>query len=68
MFDADGNEMVDKREFLVVRPSALHNTVYKMHLITHITFCIILQLEEIFRKKKDRKEVAEDAQRVDLQV
>uniref|UniRef100_A0A3Q3MF32 Mitochondrial calcium uptake family, member 3b n=1 Tax=Mastacembelus armatus TaxID=205130 RepID=A0A3Q3MF32_9TELE len=34
MFDADGNEMVDKREFLV--------------------------LEEIFRKKKDRKEVAED--------
>ncbi|XP_038555756.1 calcium uptake protein 3, mitochondrial isoform X1 [Micropterus salmoides] len=41
MFDADGNEMVDKREFLV--------------------------LEEIFRKKKDRKEVAEDVQRFDLQ-
>ncbi|XP_026214063.1 calcium uptake protein 3, mitochondrial isoform X1 [Anabas testudineus] len=41
MFDADGNEMVDKREFLV--------------------------LEEIFRKKKDRKEVAEDEQRLDLQ-
>uniref|UniRef100_A0A3Q1AI44 EF-hand domain-containing protein n=1 Tax=Amphiprion ocellaris TaxID=80972 RepID=A0A3Q1AI44_AMPOC len=39
MFDADGNEMVDKREFLV--------------------------LEEIFRKKKDRKEVAEDIQRLD---
>lgn len=41
MFDADGNEMVDKREFLV--------------------------LEEIFRKKKDRKEVAEDVQRMDQQ-
>ncbi|XP_070692593.1 calcium uptake protein 3, mitochondrial isoform X1 [Pempheris klunzingeri] len=41
MFDADGNEMVDKREFLV--------------------------LEEIFRKKKDRKEVAEDMQRFDQQ-
>lgn len=41
MFDADGNEMVDKREFLV--------------------------LEEIFRKKKDRKEVAEDVQRFDQQ-
>ncbi|XP_008302681.1 calcium uptake protein 3, mitochondrial-like [Stegastes partitus] len=41
MFDADGNEMVDKREFLV--------------------------LEEIFRKKKDRKEVAEDVQRLDQQ-
>ncbi|KAF7644583.1 hypothetical protein LDENG_00219400 [Lucifuga dentata] len=41
MFDADGNEMVDKREFLV--------------------------LEEIFRKKKDRKEVAEDMQRLDQQ-
>uniref|UniRef100_A0A1A8IDI0 EF-hand domain family, member A2 n=2 Tax=Nothobranchius kuhntae TaxID=321403 RepID=A0A1A8IDI0_NOTKU len=39
MFDADGNEMVDKREFLV--------------------------LEEIFRKKKDRKEVAEDVERLD---
>ncbi|KAM7418092.1 hypothetical protein PAMA_017637 [Pampus argenteus] len=39
MFDADGNEMVDKREFLV--------------------------LEEIFRKKKDRKEVTEDGQRFD---
>ncbi|XP_034037786.1 calcium uptake protein 3, mitochondrial-like [Thalassophryne amazonica] len=37
MFDADGNEMVDKREFMV--------------------------LEEIFRKKKDRKEVTEDEQR-----
>ncbi|XP_067375149.1 calcium uptake protein 3, mitochondrial isoform X2 [Channa argus] len=42
MFDADGNEMVDKREFLV--------------------------LEEIFRKKKDRKDVAEDVQRLDQQV
>ncbi|XP_037636533.1 calcium uptake protein 3, mitochondrial isoform X1 [Sebastes umbrosus] len=41
MFDADGNEMVDKREFMV--------------------------LEEIFRKKKDRKEVAEDVQRFDQQ-
>uniref|UniRef100_A0A8C4HX69 Mitochondrial calcium uptake family, member 3b n=1 Tax=Dicentrarchus labrax TaxID=13489 RepID=A0A8C4HX69_DICLA len=41
MFDADGNEMVDKREFLV--------------------------LEEIFRKKKDKKEVAEDVQRFDQQ-
>ncbi|XP_075999593.1 calcium uptake protein 3, mitochondrial isoform X1 [Genypterus blacodes] len=41
MFDADGNEMVDKREFLV--------------------------LEEIFRKKKDRKEAAEETQRVDQQ-
>ncbi|XP_049899032.1 calcium uptake protein 3, mitochondrial isoform X3 [Epinephelus moara] len=41
MFDADGNEMVDKREFLV--------------------------LEEIFRKKKDRKEVAEDMIRFDQQ-
>nr|XP_046262729.1 calcium uptake protein 3, mitochondrial isoform X2 [Scatophagus argus] len=39
MFDADGNEMVDREEFLV--------------------------LEEIFRKKKDRKEVAEDVQRFD---
>uniref|UniRef100_A0A1A8FH31 EF-hand domain family, member A2 n=1 Tax=Nothobranchius korthausae TaxID=1143690 RepID=A0A1A8FH31_9TELE len=39
MFDADGNEMVDKREFLV--------------------------LEEIFRKKKDRKEVSEDVERLD---
>uniref|UniRef100_A0A8C7D3B6 Mitochondrial calcium uptake family member 3 n=1 Tax=Oncorhynchus kisutch TaxID=8019 RepID=A0A8C7D3B6_ONCKI len=34
MFDADGNKMVDKREFLV--------------------------LEEIFRKKKDRKEADDD--------
>ncbi|GAA6224291.1 calcium uptake protein 3, mitochondrial-like isoform X3 [Lates japonicus] len=42
MFDADGNEMVDKREFLV--------------------------LEEIFRKKKDRKEVSEDVQRLDQQI
>ncbi|XP_060904858.1 calcium uptake protein 3, mitochondrial isoform X3 [Labrus mixtus] len=41
MFDADGNEMVDKREFLV--------------------------LEEIFRKKKDKKEVTEDVQRLDQQ-
>ncbi|XP_059202342.1 calcium uptake protein 3, mitochondrial isoform X1 [Centropristis striata] len=41
MFDADGNEMVDKREFMV--------------------------LEEIFRKKKDKKEVAEDVQRFDQQ-
>ncbi|KAG7223553.1 hypothetical protein INR49_028446 [Caranx melampygus] len=41
MFDADGNEMVDKREFLV--------------------------LGEIFRKKKDRKEVAED-ERLDQQI
>uniref|UniRef100_A0A3B4UEG2 Mitochondrial calcium uptake family member 3 n=1 Tax=Seriola dumerili TaxID=41447 RepID=A0A3B4UEG2_SERDU len=41
MFDADGNEMVDKREFLV--------------------------LEEIFRKKKDRKEVTED-ERLDHQI
>ncbi|XP_071314009.1 calcium uptake protein 3, mitochondrial isoform X2 [Trachinotus anak] len=41
MFDADGNEMVDKREFLV--------------------------LEEIFRKKKDRKEVSED-ERLDQQI
>ncbi|KAM6952578.1 calcium uptake protein 3, mitochondrial isoform 3-T3 [Lycodopsis pacificus] len=40
MFDADGNEMVDKREFLV--------------------------LEEIFRKKKVRKEIAEDPQRFAL--
>ncbi|TDH07912.1 hypothetical protein EPR50_G00112010 [Perca flavescens] len=39
MFDADGNEMVDKREFLV--------------------------LEEIFRTKKHRKEVAEDVERFD---
>ncbi|XP_038148215.1 calcium uptake protein 3, mitochondrial isoform X2 [Cyprinodon tularosa] len=37
MFDADGNEMVDKREFLV--------------------------LEEIFRKKRDRKEVTDDSER-----
>ncbi|XP_039872177.1 calcium uptake protein 3, mitochondrial isoform X2 [Simochromis diagramma] len=41
MFDADGNEMVDKREFLV--------------------------LEEIFRKKKDRKDITEDMQRQDQQ-
>uniref|UniRef100_A0A3B3DL51 Mitochondrial calcium uptake family, member 3b n=1 Tax=Oryzias melastigma TaxID=30732 RepID=A0A3B3DL51_ORYME len=41
MFDADGNEMVDKWEFLV--------------------------LEEIFRKKKDRKEVNEDSQKLDQQ-
>ncbi|XP_054890798.1 calcium uptake protein 3, mitochondrial isoform X2 [Poeciliopsis prolifica] len=41
MFDADGNEMVDKREFLV--------------------------LEEIFRKKKDKKEVADDVQRLEDQ-
>ncbi|XP_010896324.3 calcium uptake protein 3, mitochondrial isoform X3 [Esox lucius] len=39
MFDADGNEMVDKREFLV--------------------------LEEIFRKKKDRKVGADGAPRSD---
>ncbi|XP_014068316.1 calcium uptake protein 3, mitochondrial isoform X5 [Salmo salar] len=39
MFDADGNKMVDKREFLV--------------------------LEEIFRKKKDRKEAADGAPRSD---
>eukprot|EP00064_Thunnus_orientalis_P014170 superscaffoldBa00002429_g14211 len=42
MFDADGNEMVDKREFLV--------------------------LEEIFRKKKDKKEVTEEGQRFDQQA
>ncbi|MED6234847.1 Calcium uptake protein 3, mitochondrial [Ataeniobius toweri] len=42
MFDADGNEMVDKREFLV--------------------------LEEIFRKKKARKEVADDSHRLDQQT
>ncbi|XP_069387942.1 calcium uptake protein 3, mitochondrial-like isoform X3 [Paralichthys olivaceus] len=42
MFDADGNEMVDKMEFLV--------------------------LEEIFRKKKDRKEVSEDVQRLDQKI
>ncbi|KAM9377540.1 calcium uptake protein 3, mitochondrial [Pholidichthys leucotaenia] len=41
MFDADGNEMVDKREFLV--------------------------LEEIFRKKKDRKEILDDMRRQDEQ-
>ncbi|KAM8907976.1 calcium uptake protein 3, mitochondrial isoform 2-T5 [Spinachia spinachia] len=41
MFDADGNEMVDKKEFLA--------------------------LEEIFRKKKARKEVAEYTQRFDQQ-
>ncbi|XP_072252247.1 calcium uptake protein 3, mitochondrial-like [Leuresthes tenuis] len=41
MFDADGNQMVDKREFLV--------------------------LEEIFRKKKDKKEMTEDFQRLDQQ-
>ncbi|CAG5992683.1 unnamed protein product [Menidia menidia] len=41
MFDADGNEMVDKREFLA--------------------------LEEIFRKKKDRKEMTEDFQNLDRQ-
>ncbi|XP_075899592.1 calcium uptake protein 3, mitochondrial isoform X2 [Nelusetta ayraudi] len=41
MFDADGNEMVDKREFMV--------------------------LEEIFRKKKDKKDNSEDGQRLDLQ-
>ncbi|KAM3612793.1 uncharacterized protein V6R79_014558 [Siganus canaliculatus] len=41
MFDTDGNEMVDKREFLV--------------------------LEEIFRKKKDKKDAAEDVQRFDQQ-
>nr|XP_020451179.1 calcium uptake protein 3, mitochondrial-like isoform X3 [Monopterus albus] len=41
MFDADGNEMVDKREFLV--------------------------LEEIFRKKKDKKDVSEDMQRLNQQ-
>ncbi|XP_029515235.1 calcium uptake protein 3, mitochondrial isoform X4 [Oncorhynchus nerka] len=39
MFDADGNKMVDKREFLV--------------------------LEEIFRKKKDRKEADDGAPRSD---
>ncbi|XP_014068317.1 calcium uptake protein 3, mitochondrial isoform X6 [Salmo salar] len=42
MFDADGNKMVDKREFLV--------------------------LEEIFRKKKDRKEAADGAPRSDKLV
>ncbi|XP_010896318.3 calcium uptake protein 3, mitochondrial isoform X2 [Esox lucius] len=42
MFDADGNEMVDKREFLV--------------------------LEEIFRKKKDRKVGADGAPRSDKLV
>uniref|UniRef100_A0A8C6STQ3 Mitochondrial calcium uptake family, member 3b n=1 Tax=Neogobius melanostomus TaxID=47308 RepID=A0A8C6STQ3_9GOBI len=42
MFDADGNEMVDKREFMV--------------------------LEEIFRKKKERKEVADDSEGYDEQV
>ncbi|XP_033976907.1 calcium uptake protein 3, mitochondrial isoform X2 [Trematomus bernacchii] len=41
MFDADGNEMVDKKEFLV--------------------------LEHIFRKKKERKEVADDVHRFDQQ-
>ncbi|XP_072295995.1 calcium uptake protein 3, mitochondrial isoform X1 [Eucyclogobius newberryi] len=42
MFDADGNEMVDKREFLV--------------------------LEEIFRKKKEKKEVTEDSEWSDEQT
>lgn len=42
MFDTDGNEMVDKREFLV--------------------------LEEIFRKKKDKKEVTEESQGFDVQT
>lgn len=42
MFDADGNEMVDKREFLV--------------------------LEEIFRKKKDKKEVTDDSEGCDEQT
>ncbi|CAL1614104.1 unnamed protein product [Knipowitschia caucasica] len=42
MFDADGNEMVDKREFLV--------------------------LEEIFRKKKEKKEVIEGGGKVDEQT
>ncbi|CAN9514736.1 unnamed protein product [Ophioblennius macclurei] len=41
MFDADGNDMVDKHEFLA--------------------------LEEIFHKKKDRKDVTEDVQRMDQQ-
>ncbi|XP_028297539.1 calcium uptake protein 3, mitochondrial-like [Gouania willdenowi] len=41
MFDEDGNQMVDKKEFLV--------------------------LEEIFRKKKDKKEVSEDVQRLEQQ-
>lgn len=42
MFDADGNEMVDKREFLV--------------------------LEEIFRKKKEKKEVTDDPEGDDVQT
>ncbi|XP_058506447.1 calcium uptake protein 3, mitochondrial isoform X2 [Solea solea] len=42
MFDADGNEMVDKREFLV--------------------------LEEIFRKKKDRKDISDDVQRLEQEI
>lgn len=42
-----------------------------MHLICWTLNCNTLsshQLEEIFRKKKDRKEVAEDVQRFDQQV
>lgn len=42
MFDADGNEMVDKREFLV--------------------------LEEIFRKKKEKKDVTDDSEEWDEQT
>lgn len=42
MFDADGNEMVDKREFLVVRLSALHDTALKMRLIVYLTFCVFI--------------------------
>nr|XP_043895658.1 calcium uptake protein 3, mitochondrial isoform X2 [Solea senegalensis] len=42
MFDADGNEMVDKREFLV--------------------------MEEIFRKKKDRKDISDDVQRLEQEI
>lgn len=43
------------------------NAFNPIHYIMYNNFSFY-QLEEIFRKKKDRKEVAEDMQRFDQQV
>lgn len=67
MFDADGNEMVDKREFLVVRVTRLVKWLWL--LIFYGSYSLSFhQLEEILGKKKDKKEVAEDVQQLDQQV
>lgn len=60
MFDADGNEMVDKREFMVVWELLI--IIYnKMHLIRFVAFCIITSIlltswkKFSVRKRTERK-------------